>query len=49
MCPNNTRKAAEEEEPKKKPRGKKAQAEEPAAPAVKCDYSRPLPKPGAVA
>ena len=50
MCPNNTRKAAEEEEPKKKPpRGKKAAAEEPAAPTVKCDYSRPLPKEGAVA
>jgi DNA topoisomerase-1 len=49
MCPNNTRKAAEEEEPKKKPRGKKAQAEEPAATTVKCDYSRPLPKPVAVA
>ncbi|HEY6249374.1 MAG TPA: type I DNA topoisomerase [Candidatus Angelobacter sp.] len=49
MCPNNTRKAAEEEEPKKKPRGKKAQAEEPAATTVKCDYSRPLPKPGALA
>jgi DNA topoisomerase I len=51
MCPNNTRKAAEEEEqPKTRARGKKAKAEEPAATAVlKCDYSRPLPKPEAVA
>jgi DNA topoisomerase-1 len=49
MCPNNIRRAAEDEEPpKKKARGKKAQAEEP-APTVKCDYSRPLPKPEAVA
>jgi DNA topoisomerase I len=48
VCPNNTRRSAEEEEPKKKTRGKKAQAEEP-SPAVKCDYSRPLPKPEAVA
>ena len=50
-CPNNTRKAAEEEEPKKKTRSKKGKAaEEPEAPAtVKCDYSRPIPSPGAVA
>jgi DNA topoisomerase-1 len=49
MCPNNTRRAAEEEEPKKKTRGKKAAPAEEPAPAVKCDYSRPLPKPEAVA
>jgi DNA topoisomerase-1 len=48
VCPNNTRRAAEEEEPKKKSRGKKTQPEEP-PPTVKCDYSRPLPKPEAVA
>jgi DNA topoisomerase-1 len=49
VCPNNTRRAAEEEEPKKKKtKGKKAPAEEAPA-AVKCDYSRPLPKPEAVA
>ena len=49
VCPNNTRRAAEEEEPKKKKtKGKKAQVEDAPA-AVKCDYSRPLPKPEAVA
>jgi DNA topoisomerase-1 len=49
VCPNNTRRSAEEEEqPKKKGKGKKVQAEEPAA-TVKCDYSRPLPKPDAAA
>ena len=51
VCPNNNRKAADEEEqPKVKKRGKKGKAEEPAvAVAVKCDYSRPIPKPEAVA
>ena len=51
VCPNNNRKAADEEEqPKVKKRGKKGKAEEPAvATAVKCDYSRPIPKPEAVA
>ncbi|HKV93232.1 MAG TPA: type I DNA topoisomerase [Candidatus Angelobacter sp.] len=51
ICPNNTKKSAEEEEtpkPKSKKRGKKgAPAEEakPAAAAVKCDYSRSIPTP----
>jgi DNA topoisomerase-1 len=51
VCPNNSKKSAEEEEakPKRKPRGKKgvAAAEEakPAAVAVKCDYSRSIPTP----
>ncbi len=49
VCPNNTRKAAEEEEPKKKTRGKKGKADEPQPSTVKCDYSRPLPNPEAVA
>jgi len=51
VCPNNNRKAADEEEqPKVKKRGKKGKAEEPAVAAtVKCDYSRPIPKPEAVA
>jgi len=49
MCPNNKRKAAEEEQPKKKSRSKKAAAEEPETTTVSCDYSRPLPKPEAVA
>ena len=50
MCPNNSRKAADEEEqPKRKPRGKKAATETVEAPTVKCDYSRPLPTPVAVA
>ncbi|HLJ28485.1 MAG TPA: type I DNA topoisomerase [Candidatus Angelobacter sp.] len=50
VCPNNARKSTEEEEPvKKKTRGKKTKAEEPEAPKVKCDYSRPLPTPVAVA
>jgi len=48
VCPNNNRKAAEEEEQPKK-RGKAAKAAEQPAAAVKCDYSRPLPKPEAVA
>ena len=51
VCPNNSKKSAEEEEqpkPKRKPRGKKgAPAEEaaPAAAAIKCDYSRSIPTP----
>ena len=51
VCPNNKGRAAdEEEEPKPKRRGKKAAVEEtPAAAAVKCDYSRPIPPPVAVA
>jgi DNA topoisomerase-1 len=51
VCPNNKGRAAgEEEEPKPKRRGKKAAEEEtPAAAAVKCDYSRPIPPPVAVA
>ena len=50
VCPNNTRKASEEEEqPKTKKRGKKGKAEELAPAVVKCDYSRPIPKPEAVA
>ncbi len=53
VCPNNSRKAAEEEEPPKKTkaRGKKAKEETAvvAPPVIKCDYSRPLPKPEAVA
>ncbi|HWX56253.1 MAG TPA: type I DNA topoisomerase [Verrucomicrobiae bacterium] len=53
MCPNNNRKAADEEEqPKRKPRSKKAAVAAEAAaktPAVKCEYSRPLPPPEAVA
>jgi DNA topoisomerase-1 len=50
VCPNNSRKSAEEEEtkPKRGKKGKAAAAEEP-APTVKCDYSRPIPKPEAVA
>ncbi len=46
MCPNNTRKSADEEDQPK--RRKKAKTEE-APSAVKCDYSRPLPGTGAVA
>jgi len=51
VCPNNKGKAVDEEEqPKPKRRGKKADAtEEAAGPAVKCDYSRPIPTPEAVA
>ncbi|HET6936400.1 MAG TPA: type I DNA topoisomerase [Candidatus Angelobacter sp.] len=50
VCPNNSKKSAEEEEtkPKRGKKGKAAAAEEPAA-TVKCDYSRPIPKPEAVA
>ena len=50
-CPNNKGRAAEEEEQPKKRRSKKtpAAAAADAAAAVKCDYSRPLPTPVAVA
>ncbi len=50
VCPNNSKKSAEEEDtkPKRGKKGKTAAAEEPAA-TVKCDYSRPIPKPEAVA
>jgi DNA topoisomerase I len=51
-CPNNKGRAPEEEEqPKPKRRSKKAVASEetPAAAVVKCDYSRPVPPPEAVA
>ncbi len=48
ICPNNTKKAADEEEPKPK-RGKKGKAgtkeEVPAAPVVKCDYVKAIPAP----
>jgi DNA topoisomerase-1 len=46
MCPNNTRKSADEEDQPK--RRKKAKTKE-APSTVKCDYSRPLPGTGAVA
>ena len=53
VCPNNKGKAADEEEqPKPKRRGKKAEADaadQAAAPTVKCDYSKPIPTPEAVA
>ena len=51
VCPNNSKKAAEEEEAPKPKRGKKGKAAEAeAVPAtVKCDYSRPIPTPEAVA
>jgi DNA topoisomerase I len=52
ICPNNSKKSADEEEqpkPKRKPRGKKgteaAEEAKPAAVAVKCDYSRSIPTP----
>ncbi len=49
VCPNNSRKSADEEEqPKRRAKKTKAGEETPAA-AVKCDYSRPLPNPEAVA
>jgi DNA topoisomerase I len=48
ICPNNNKKAADEEEPKPK-RGKKGKAgtkeEVPAAPMVKCDYVKAIPAP----
>jgi DNA topoisomerase I len=51
VCPNNKGRAADEEEqPKPRRRGKKAAEEEtPAAAVVKCDYSKPIPPPVAVA
>jgi DNA topoisomerase-1 len=51
VCPNNKGRAVdEEEEPKPKRRGKKAAEEEvPPAAAIKCDYSKPIPPPEAVA
>jgi len=53
VCPNNARKSTEADEeaaePKKPARGKKAKVEEPESSGVKCDYSRPLPNPEAVA
>jgi DNA topoisomerase-1 len=53
ICPNNNKRAAEEEEAPKPKRGKKGKAaaaeEAPAATAVKCDYSKSIPKPEAVA
>ena len=52
VCPNNKGRASEEEEQPKPKRGKKAKAAEavvPAAETVKCDYSRPIPTPEAVA
>jgi DNA topoisomerase I len=52
VCPNNTKKAAEEEEapkPKRGKKGKAAEAKQEAPATVKCDYSRPIPKPEAVA
>ena len=52
VCPNNSKKSADEEEqpkPKRKPRGKKgaeaAEEAKPAAAVVKCDYSRSIPTP----
>ena len=45
-CPNNKRAADTSEEAKPKRRGKKAATEES---TTKCDYSRPLPEPQAVA
>jgi DNA topoisomerase-1 len=51
VCPNNSKKAADEEEqPKPKKRGKKGKPVEaaeakPAAEVVKCDYSRSIPTP----
>jgi DNA topoisomerase I len=52
VCPNNSKKSADEEEqpkPKRKPRGKKgaeaAEEAKPAAVPVKCDYSRSIPTP----
>ncbi len=47
MCPNNTRKSADEEDQPKRRKSKKKTEEAPST--VKCDYSRPLPGTGAVA
>ncbi|MGE5324773.1 MAG: type I DNA topoisomerase [Actinomycetota bacterium] len=52
ICPNNTKKSADEEEapkPKRGKKGKAAAAAEEAPAAVKCDYSRPIPAPAVVA
>jgi DNA topoisomerase-1 len=50
VCPNNKGRSSEEEEAQPKRRGKKTKAaEESAAATVKCDYSRPIPTPEAVA
>jgi DNA topoisomerase-1 len=51
VCPNNTKRSAEEEETPKPKRGKKAKAAETeeAPTTVKCDYSRPIPSPAVVA
>jgi DNA topoisomerase-1 len=52
ICPNNNKRSAEEEEAPKPKRGKKGKAvaeDAPAATAVKCDYSKPIPTPEAVA
>jgi len=52
VCPNNKGRATDEDDqPKPKRRSKKPAASEeaPAAVAVKCDYSRPLPNPAVVA
>jgi DNA topoisomerase-1 len=51
VCPNNTKRSAEEEETPKPKRGKKAKAaeKEEARATVKCDYSRPIPSPAVVA
>ncbi len=53
VCANNTKKSAEEEEEPKPKRGKKgkaaAEAREEAPATIKCDYSRPIPRPEAVA
>jgi DNA topoisomerase-1 len=49
-CPNNKGRAGEEEEQPKPKRGKKAKpAEQSPSPAAKCDYSKPIPTPEAVA
>ncbi len=50
ICPNNNKKAADEEEEPKRRRTKKtiaaeAAAEEKAAVAIKCDYSKAIPRP----
>ncbi|MBZ5530138.1 MAG: type I DNA topoisomerase [Acidobacteriia bacterium] len=52
ICPNNSKKAADEEEAPKRRRTKKteaAEAAEAAAPVIKCDYSKAIPSPEAVA
>jgi DNA topoisomerase-1 len=52
ICPNNKGRASEEEEQPKPKRGKKSKAAveaEAASEKVKCDYSKPIPPPEAVA